>query len=164
MAYPLSKTAKQIIALLASLAIALGVAAAGAWITAQTVGTWYQTLAKPAWTPPDWLFGPVWTTLYVLMAVAAWLVWNSGDTRQTRLPLGLYALQLALNLAWSYIFFGLRSPGLAAAEIGILWIAILATLFAFSRHALIAGLLLVPYLAWVSFASFLNVAIWRLNA
>ena len=156
--------ARQVVALVAALAITLGVAAAGGWVTAQSVGTWYQTLNKPSWTPPDWLFGPVWTTLYVLMAVAAWLVWKSGDRRQIQLPLALYAVQLALNLAWSVIFFGLRSPGLAAAEIGLLWVAILATLLAFWRHSMIAGLMLAPYLAWVSFASFLNLAIWRLNA
>lgn len=126
-------------------------------------GEWYARLAKPSWTPPSWLFGPVWTLLYVLMAVAAWLVWKDRGFAGARVALVLYGVQLALNAAWSWLFFGLQRPGLAFAEILVLWIAILATLIAFWRHRALAGALLVPYLAWVSFATALNLAIWRLN-
>lgn len=126
-------------------------------------GEWYARLAKPSWTPPSWLFGPVWTLLYVLMAVAAWLVWKDRGFAGARVALVLYSVQLAFNAAWSWLFFGLQRPGLAFAEILVLWIAILATLIAFWRHRALAGALLVPYLAWVSFATALNLAIWRLN-
>jgi tryptophan-rich sensory protein len=140
------------------------VAAVGGAATASSVGTWYPALAKPAWTPPSWLFGPVWTALYAAMAVAGWAVWRARGWRQGRGPLVLFALQLLLNAAWSGLFFGLRAPGLALLGIALLWGAILATLVAFWRVRPLAGALLVPYLAWVSFAAALNAAIWRLNA
>jgi tryptophan-rich sensory protein len=139
------------------------VAGLGGWATSASVGTWYQTISKPSWTPPDWIFGPVWTALYALMALAAFLVWRTGDWPTIPLPLCLYAVQLALNLAWSLIFFGLRSPGLAAIEIIVLWVAIGATLMSFWRRSRLAGLMLAPYWAWVTFAAVLNIAIWRLN-
>jgi len=125
-------------------------------------GPWYDALAKPAWTPPGWLFGPVWTVLYVLMAVAAWLVW----LEQPRLSaaIALWSAQLALNGVWSLLFFGLERPGLAAIDIVALLLAIAATALAFARVSRVAALLLVPYLAWVGFATALNLAIWRLNA
>lgn len=147
-----------------SIAIALAVGAVGGWATASSVTTWYATLAKPAFNPPNFLFGPVWTALYVLMAVAAWLVWRAGpaDGRR-RTALTLYAVQLALNLAWSLIFFGLRRPDLALMEVLVLFAAILATIRAFARLDRRAGWMLLPYAAWVAFATLLNFEIWRLN-
>jgi tryptophan-rich sensory protein len=123
-------------------------------------GEWYAGLNKPSWNPPAWLFGPAWTTLYTLMAIAAWLVWKRvGFTR----ALGFYFVQLILNAAWTPIFFGAHAMGWALVEISIMWIAILLTLLSFLRVQKTAGLLLVPYLAWVSFATFLNFTLWRLN-
>jgi len=113
--------------------------------------------------PPNWLFGPVWTILYVCMAVAAWLVWRKGGFDENRLPLGLFAVQLALNAVWSWLFFGFHLPGAAFAEILFLLAAIAMTTVTFWPRSLAAGLLMLPYLAWVSFAGVLNWAIWRLN-
>jgi tryptophan-rich sensory protein len=124
---------------------------------------WYRALSKPSWNPPPWLFGPVWTLLYTLMAVAAWMVWRQGGWAREALPLALYVAQLALNAAWTPIFFGAHRIGLALADVALLWLAILATLVAFAMTTPVAGLLLVPYLAWVTFASALNFQLWRLN-
>lgn len=135
--------------------------AAGAWMTSPA---WYAALNKPAWSPPGWLFGPVWTLLYVLMAVAAWLVWREGGWARQRRALALYCGQLVLNAAWTPLFFGLRQPGWALIEIVLLWVAILATLVAFARVRRPAAWLLAPYLGWVSFAAFLNFTLWRLNS
>lgn len=126
-------------------------------------GEWYAALAKPGWTPPSWVFGPVWTLLYVLMGVAAWLVWDR-HRNAARVALTLFVLQLIVNAAWSWLFFGLRSPALAFAGIVLLWALILATVIAFRRLRPPAAALLLPYLAWVTFAAALNFAIWRLNA
>ncbi len=123
-------------------------------------GAWYQEIRKPGFTPPSWVFGPAWTLLYTAMAVAAWMVWRAVGWGA---ELALWALQLALNGAWSWLFFGLHQPSLALAEIVLLWLAIAATLAAFWRVRLAAGVLLVPYLAWVSFAAMLNASIWLLN-
>jgi translocator protein len=127
-------------------------------------GAWYDGLHKPPWNPPDWVFGPVWTVLYILMGVAAWLVWKTSGWDRARGALSLYLIQVALNAAWSWIFFGLQRPGLALAEIVVLWLAIGATLLAFRRHVPLAAWLLAPYLAWVTFAAVLNLSLWRLNA
>jgi len=124
-------------------------------------GEWYATLAKPEWNPPAWIFGPVWTLLYMLMAVAAWLVWKRNGWQR---PLWLYLVQLALNAAWTPVFFGANQIGWAFVEIIALWAAILVTMLAFLRVSKAAGWMLVPYLAWVSFAAFLNFSLWRLNA
>ena len=124
---------------------------------------WYAGLAKPAWNPPGWLFGPVWTVLYAMMAVAAWRVWLQGGWTQQKKPLGLFLLQWALNALWTPLFFGLHRPGWALAEILVLLVAILATMRAFWRIDRTANLLLVPYAAWVGFASVLNWTIWRMN-
>jgi translocator protein len=126
-------------------------------------GEWYAQLAKPAWTPPDWVFGPVWTLLYTMMAVAAWLVWRQRGFAGTERAMTLYGAQLVLNAAWSWIFFGRQQIGVAAIEIVALWVVIAATIVAFWRIRPLAGALLVPYLVWVSFAAALNFAIWRLN-
>lgn len=127
-------------------------------------GAWYASIQKPVWNPPSWLFGPVWTTLYLMMATAAWLVWRQGGFAAQRRPLGWFLGQLVLNAAWTPIFFGLHWMGVALLEMLLLWTAILMTLKAFRPVSRPAAWLLVPYLAWVSFAAVLNFTLWRLNA
>lgn len=145
------------------LMICLGAGGLGAVATTLEIDGWYRTVAKPSWNPPDYVFGPVWTTLYVMMAIAAWLVWKPEGFKAASVPLTLFAVQLVLNCGWSWIFFGMHQIGWAVAEIVVLWLAILATIISFYRRSSIAGALLVPYLAWVSFALALNFTIWRLN-
>lgn len=136
----------------------------GSLFTGQAINTWYATLEKPALQPPAWLFGPVWTILYVLMGVAAFLVWRNGWAhRKAKVALMFFFVQLVLNALWSIIFFGLHSPGGALVEMAFLWVAIVATIVAFARVSAIASWLLAPYLIWVSFAAYLNYAIWILN-
>ena len=127
-------------------------------------GEWYAALAKPAWTPPNWLFPVAWTLLYLSIAISGWLVWRMVAVRPTALAFSLYGLQLVLNAAWSWLFFGLHRMDLAFMNIVALWVAILATIIAFCQIRPAAGLLLIPYLLWVGFAAALNLAIWRLNA
>jgi len=127
-------------------------------------GEWYASLKKPSWNPPGWLFGPVWTALYTMMAVAAWLVWKEGGFAVQRRPLTLFLVQLALNAAWTPLFFGLHWIGVAFAEITLLWLTIAATIATFRPVSRTATWLLVPYLAWVSFAAVLNFTLWRLNS
>ena len=127
-------------------------------------GEWYAGLKKPAWNPPGWIFGPVWTTLYAMMAVAAWLVWHPGGFAAHRRALALFTIQLLLNAAWTPLFFGLHLPAIAFGELLLLWCAIAATMIAFFRVNRVAGWLLAPYLAWVSFAAILNYTLWRLNS
>ncbi len=126
-------------------------------------GAWYERLKKPAWRPPNWLFAPVWTVLYVTIAVSGWLVWRQAGFAGAALPLAVYALQLMLNAAWTPLFFGLRRPDLGFAGIVLIWLSIVATIVLFIPIHAGAALLLVPYLAWVTFAAALNFAIWRLN-
>ncbi len=126
-------------------------------------GEWYASLKKPMWNPPGWIFGPVWSALYTMMAVAAWLVWQQGGFAAWRGPLLAFFVQLVLNAAWTPLFFGLHWPGAALLEIILLWLAIAWTIAAFWRVHRTAAWLLVPYLAWVSFAAVLNGALWRLN-
>ena len=126
-------------------------------------GEWYAALRKPTWNPPGWIFGPVWSALYTMMAVAAWLVWQQGGFAAQRRPLTLFLAQLALNAAWTPLFFGLHRPGVAFAEIVLLWLAIAWTLATFWRVHRAAAWMLVPYLTWVSFAALLNFTLWRLN-
>jgi benzodiazapine receptor len=146
------------------LAFWLTVTFSAAWIGSWfQPGEWYAALVKPALTPPAWIFGPVWILLYAMMAIAAWLVWRIHGLTGALGPLGLFVAQLALNALWSYLFFGLQRPGLAFLDIVALWLAILATLVAFWRAYPVAGLLLLPYLLWVSFATYLNFQFWRLN-
>lgn len=126
-------------------------------------GAWYARLQKPSWTPPNRLFAPVWIVLYTMMAVAGWLVWKAGELSGTETPLVLFAVQLFLNGIWSWLFFGLHRPDLAFADIVALWLAIAATIVSFWDVSAIAGMLLLPYFAWVSFALVLNLSIWRSN-
>lgn len=123
----------------------------------------YGRLRQPSWAPPSWLFGPVWTTLYALMAVAAWLAWRSGPISATRRALGAYCAQLALNAAWTPLFFGLGWRGIALIDITILWAMLVTTVVLFFRRSAVAGWLLVPYLFWTTFALCLNFAVWQLN-
>ncbi len=150
-------------ALVVALTVVAGVAALGATATATSVESWYPSLAKPPWTPPSWLFGPVWTALYAVMAVAAWLVWRTRAPAR-RAALAVFAVQLVLNGLWSWLFFGWHEIGLALVDVALLWLAIIATIRVFARVRTAAAWLLVPYLAWVSFAMALTLAIWRLNA
>ena len=145
------------------LAVCLSVAALGGAVTSTSVNGWYQELAKPPFNPPDSVFAPVWTTLYVMMAVAAWRVWRQRHRAACGPALGVFGAQLALNLLWSYLFFGWLAIGLALVEVGVLWLAIVATAILFARIDRMAGWLLMPYAAWVLFASVLNGAIWWLN-
>ncbi|MDQ0562040.1 tryptophan-rich sensory protein [Rhizobium mesoamericanum] len=124
-------------------------------------GVWYKQLEKPRWRPPDWLFAPVWTVSYASLGLSGWLVWL--ETGISALPLSVYAVQLLLNAAWTPIFFGLHRPGLAVVEVIVLWATILATIIMFHPVNAAAALLLVPYLAWVTFAAALNLSIWRRN-
>lgn len=127
-------------------------------------GEWHASLNKPSWYPPGLVFGPVWTALYLMMAVAAWLVWIHGGFAAQRRPLALFLVQLALNAMWMPLFFGLHWPGVAFVEIVLLWLVIGATLFALRRVTLVAARLLAPCLAWVGFAAVLNFTLWRLNS
>ncbi len=131
--------------------------------TATSLGTWYQSLAKPSFNPPDWVFGPVWTTLYILIAISGWRVWRKVGFSD-RQAFAVYGAQLVLNLLWSVIFFGFRQPAVAMVELIIFWIAIAANMILFARHDRTAALLLAPYILWVSFAGVLNAAIVYLNS
>lgn len=149
-------------ALVVSVSICLAVGAVSGWVTGGSVRTWYPTLNKPTWNPPDAVFAPVWTTLYAMMGVAVWLVWRQR-VAERRAVLIAFALQLALNAAWSILFFGMQRPGWALVEIVALWLSIAATIVLFARVSRLAAWLLVPYQAWVTFATALNAAIWWLN-
>jgi len=134
------------------------------FFTITEIGSWYQTIQKPSWNPPNWIFGPVWTTLYILIGIAFFLVWKSHDEREIKkTAIILFAVQLVLNFFWSFIFFNQHQIGLAFAEILALWLMILLTIFAFARISKPAAWLLVPYISWVSFAAILNFTIWQLN-
>ena len=158
-------TKKDLLALLGFIALSFAAAGFGAlFTTPQTSpGGWYSQIQKPSWTPPAWLFGPVWSALYLMMAVAVWWVWRQGGWGAQRGALTLFLVQLVLNAAWSWLFFGLRSPSLGMIGIVLLWIAILLTVLAFFRVSPLAGWLMVPSFLWVSYASALNFTIWRLN-
>jgi benzodiazapine receptor len=159
----MTTTARSIVALAVFLALSFAASAIGGLFTYPAIPGWYQSLEKPSWTPPDAVFGPVWTALYILMAVAAWLVWKRGGWTAQRGPLTLWGVQLVLNSLWSILFFGMRSPALGLVEIQFLWLAILGTLIVFWKVSRLAGGLMLPYLAWVTYASALNFAIFRLN-
>ncbi|MCE2882148.1 MAG: tryptophan-rich sensory protein [Planctomycetaceae bacterium] len=128
------------------------------------VDAWYASIAKPSWNPPNWVFGPVWTTLYIMIGVAAWRLWRTGALARDRATLAVLVAQWVLNFAWSGFFFGMRAPGAALVEI-ICLLALIAVLIVRAwRHDRVAAALLVPYILWVAFATALNAALWRLNA
>lgn len=143
--------------------LCLAVAGIAGAVTSTSVSTWYQSLEKPFFNPPDWVFAPVWTTLYLFMAIACWRIWRSPVSAQRRAALAAFAVQLTLNLAWSFLFFGFRLVGLALVEIVVLLIAIVVTTTRFWWIDRPAGALFVPYLAWVAYAAVLNAALWTLN-
>ena len=155
----MNRKTTDLLALFALLAATLVVGFVASLATVPNIAGWYEGLHKPSFNPPNGVFAPVWTALYVLMAVAAWRVWRKAGLR----PLGLYAMQLALNGAWSFIFFGAHAVGAALAEIALLLALVLATMGSFWGKDRIAGLLFLPYAGWVLFAAVLNAAIWRLN-
>lgn len=126
-------------------------------------GEWYASLAKPAWNPPSYVFAPVWTTLYIMMGVAAWLVWRRAGFRSAPVALGLFLAQLPVNALWSFLFFGIHRPLLALLDLILLWGLIVVVGLAFRRVSALAAGLLIPYLLWVSFAGILNFTLWRLN-
>lgn len=156
---------RAVLTLALAIVVPLGVGALGSFTTFDAVRTWYPTLVRPSFAPPSWVFGPVWTTLYVMMGVASWLVWRRGGWADptVRGALVLYAVQLGFNLAWSWLFFGLQQPLLALIEIVILLGLIAATARRFAPISRPAALLMLPYLAWVAFATVLNGGFWWLN-
>jgi tryptophan-rich sensory protein len=155
---------KNILKLVISIVVCQCAGLIGSAFTAPAIPTWYASLQKPVFTPPNWLFAPAWITLYLLMGIAAFLIWRVGlDNRAVRIALIIFLIQLALNSLWSVVFFGMQSPLYGIIVIIVLWLAILLTIFRFARIASIAAWLMVPYILWVSFASALNIAIWILN-
>ena len=143
--------------------VCFGVAWIGSSATTPQIDGWYRRIDKPDWNPPNWIFGPVWSTLYLMMAVSAWLVWKRLGWSEGRAPLAWFSVQLALNCAWSFSFFAMQSPAAGLVNIVALWAAILGSIVSFARVHRLASALLVPYFLWVSFAAVLNFAIWRLN-
>ena len=161
MAWPLP-TSSQAIGLLVWLLLAFAAAAVGG-LAAASASEFYSDLVRPSWAPPGWLFGPVWTVLYALMGIAAWLVWRARGFGGARVGLIVFVTQLAANALWTWLFFVWRQGGLASAEILLLWALIVVTIVLFWRASRLAAVLLFPYLLWVSFASALSFSIWRLN-
>jgi translocator protein len=157
------KPTRDVLGLVVFLALCLAVSGIGGAITATSVGTWYQALQKPPFNPPDWVFAPVWTTLYVLIAIAGWRVWRGARFEVRWIGLTVFAVQLALNLAWSFLFFGLQRVDLALVEIVILLLAIIANTILFWRIDRWAGAFFVPYVLWVAYATALNASLWWLN-
>lgn len=157
----LNKITKIVVALI----ICLMVGYSASIVTRPSVETWYPTIIKPRFNPPNWIFMPVWTLLYILMAVAAGLVWDKikEQNQEVKVALGFFLIQLTLNAIWSYIFFGLKNPMLALIEIALLWLMIYETYLKFIKINKTAGYLLIPYMAWVAFAGILNASIWWLN-
>jgi tryptophan-rich sensory protein len=153
---------KQILGLLAWLAISFSAAAVGGLASADAA-TFYRELARPGWAPPGWLFAPVWSLLYLLMGIAAWLVWRERGFRSASFALSLFLVQLGANALWTWLFFVWHRGAFAFAEILVLWLLILGTVIAFWRVRRLAGALLLPYLGWVTFASALTYSIWKRN-
>lgn len=158
---PLSRTFK----ILVMIVTCVIVGTVSGLVTQESVTTWYPTINKPSFNPPNWIFAPVWTTLYVMMAIAAGLVWDKMETQRetVRKALTFFAIQLALNALWSFIFFGLHNPMLALIEIVLLWLMIYETFVQFNKVNKIAAYLFIPYILWVTFALVLNASIWWLN-
>ena len=157
----MSNPAKLVI----SIAVPLIIGFTSGFFTITGIGSWYQTIQRPSWNPPNWIFGPVWTILYILMGIALYLIWKSDASRTVkRNAIVLFSIQLILNFFWSIIFFNQHQPGFAFIEIGVMWVMILLTSFAFAKINTTAAWLLVPYISWVSFAAILNFTIWKLNS
>ena len=155
---------KDVVLLVISILICQCAGFVGSFFTRPSVPAWYATLDKPVFTPPNWLFSPVWITLFFLMGISLYLIWRRGlAERRVRLALGFFGLQLLSNILWSVLFFGLKSPLAGLIDIVVLWVAIALTIFYFFKVSKSAAVLLLPYIVWVSFASVLNFFIWRLN-
>src|SRR4030042_104230 len=164
MARGISMSIKNIGKLVISVVACLAAGAIGSIFQRQEIPTWYATLEKPVFNPPNWLVSPVWTLLYILMGIAAFLVWRKGwENRQVKIALIAFLVQLVLNASWSVVFFGFQSPLYGLIVISVLWVAILYTALKFYRLSLAAGVLMLPYLLWVTFAAVLNESIWLLN-
>lgn len=154
----------SILKLIAAILACNGIGSLGALVTVTGPGSWYAALEKPFFTPPGWVFAPVWITLFTLMGIALFIIWESGTgRREVRIALGIFGVQYVFNVLWSFLFFGLRSPILGLAGIVILWILIAATIAAFHRVRKGAALLLIPYICWVTIALALNYGVWVLN-
>ena len=153
----------SIISLMFFIVICFAAAGLGSYFTGQSISTWYVTLQKPDWNPPNWIFGPVWSALYLMMAISIWFVWRNGTFFDNPVVYILFALQLILNIAWSGIFFGVQQPGWAMVDILLLWILILLYILFSWPVSKMASILFMPYLLWVGFASVLNITIWQLN-
>ena len=158
------RLSRDLLGLVGFVALCLLVSSIGGAITATSVGTWYQALQKPPFNPPDWVFAPVWATLYLFMAIAGWRVWRRAQSKLLWRALLVFAVQLGLNLAWSFLFFGLQRIDLAMVEIIILLFTIIANAFLFWRIDRLAGVLFAPYVLWVMYATALNVSLWLLNS
>ncbi len=155
---------EKILKLFISISIPLLAGFVGSYFTTPNIAGWYAELQKPALNPPNWIFAPVWTTLYILMGISLFLIWEKvGKMKKNVLLFFVFFLQLILNSLWSIIFFGLQNPGVAMINIVLLWTSLVATIFIFWKESKVAGYLLLPYLAWISFATYLNYMIWQLN-
>ncbi|MCX9084481.1 MAG: tryptophan-rich sensory protein [Candidatus Methanoperedens sp.] len=151
--------------LIISIFICLFAGFIGSFFTTPAIPTWYAALQKPSFAPPNWVFFPVWTALFIMMGISLFLVWQKGcEDKKVKTAIIIFAGQLVLNALWSFAFFGLRSPLLGLVEIVILWVAILATIMSFMKISRTAAYLLIPYILWVSFAAMVNFSIWRLNS
>ncbi len=154
----------NIIKLVISIVVCQCAGIVGSLFTTPAIPTWYAALQKPSFTPPNWLFAPAWITLYLLMGIAAFLIWRAGlENKPVKTALYFFLIQLVLNSLWSVVFFGMQSPLYGVIVIIVLWLAILLTILKFARISAVAAWLLVPYILWVSFASALNISIWLLN-
>lgn len=156
--------AKEFLKLIGAMVACEAIGSVGTIFTIPSIPTWYATLVRPSIAPPNWIFGPVWTTLFALMGIAIYIIWRKGlDRKDVQMALGIFAGQFVLNVLWSVLFFGLHNPAWSLVGIIVLWIAILATIISFWRISRTAAWLLVPYIAWVSFAAYLNFQFWILN-
>lgn len=153
----------HIFALFVSVGTALFAGFVGSFFTASSVRTWYIDIIKPEWNPPSWVFGPVWTVLYIMMGTAAYLIWQQKEVSGAKVALAFYIIQLIFNIGWSLLFFGLKNPAFAFFEIIALLVLIIVTAILFWRIEIWAGILFIPYILWVSFATYLNYTIWQLN-
>ncbi len=159
-----SKTTKDLLSLLVIFAVVYAAAWIGSTLAGPMPDAWYSSLQKPSFTPPNWLFGPVWGVLYAMMALAGWLLWRNRSRHGAKLALGFFAAQLFFNVIWSGLFFGLHRIDLAFLDLSLTWIATAATIIAALRVRRLAALLLLPYLAWLTYAGLLNAAFWQMNA